>query len=89
MTGGSKGILIFYNGDFVDYIVAGTDSGKIVIIEYLPEKNKFVKVHVNISYQRNHFRMRYLAKLAAEESSLANSSQLIQKAEQSWFIFKN
>ncbi|XP_019638298.1 PREDICTED: splicing factor 3B subunit 3 [Branchiostoma belcheri] len=34
LTGGTK-----------DYIVCGTDSGRIVILEYLPAKNKFDKVH--------------------------------------------
>ncbi|KAK9701194.1 pre-mRNA-splicing factor rse1, partial [Basidiobolus ranarum] len=34
LTGGSK-----------DYIVAGTDSGRVVILEYNPNKNCFEKVH--------------------------------------------
>jgi hypothetical protein len=31
----------------VDYVVAGTDSGKICIIEYNPVKNAFEQVHVS------------------------------------------
>ncbi|KAL1922827.1 uncharacterized protein VTP21DRAFT_9203 [Calcarisporiella thermophila] len=34
LTGGSK-----------DYIIVGSDSGRIVILEYNPEKNQFDKVH--------------------------------------------
>ncbi|CAG2174877.1 unnamed protein product [Oppiella nova] len=34
LTGGSK-----------DYLVIGSDSGRIVILEYLPQKNVFDKVH--------------------------------------------
>lgn len=34
LTGGTK-----------DYIVVGSDSGRIVILEYLPAKNVFEKVH--------------------------------------------
>ncbi|CAG8605229.1 6855_t:CDS:10 [Paraglomus brasilianum] len=34
LTGGSK-----------DYIIVGSDSGRIVILEYNPQKNKFTKVH--------------------------------------------
>lgn len=34
LTGGTK-----------DFLVVGTDSGKITILEYLPEKNVFGKVH--------------------------------------------
>lgn len=30
---------------FPDYIVVGSDSGKIVILEYDPAKNVFEKVH--------------------------------------------
>jgi len=29
----------------LDYVVVGSDSGRIVILEYNPEKNVFVKVH--------------------------------------------
>lgn len=32
-------------GSFKDYLAIGSDSGRIVILEYLPEKNKFDKVH--------------------------------------------
>ena len=28
-----------------DYLVIGSDSGKIVILEYIPAKNTFEKVH--------------------------------------------
>jgi len=28
-----------------DYIIVGSDSGRIVILEYNPQKNKFTKVH--------------------------------------------
>lgn len=30
---------------FIDYIVVGSDSGRIVILEYSPAKNIFEKVH--------------------------------------------
>ncbi len=30
---------------FPDYIVIGSDSGRIVILEYIPAKNTFEKVH--------------------------------------------
>lgn len=30
---------------FVDYIVVGSDSGRIVILEYHPSKNMFEKIH--------------------------------------------
>lgn len=29
----------------VDYIVVGSDSGRIVILEYHPSKNMFEKIH--------------------------------------------
>lgn len=32
-------------GGFKDYIAIGADSGKIVILEYLPERNRFDKIH--------------------------------------------
>ena len=35
LTGGSK-----------DYIIVGTDSGRIVILEYMPSKNIFERVHM-------------------------------------------
>lgn len=35
LTGGSK-----------DYVVCGTDSGRICILEYIPNKNKFDRVHM-------------------------------------------
>ena len=53
LTGGSKGktikfkITIMHNVIFCflsDYIVVGSDSGRIVIIEYIPAKNIFQKV---------------------------------------------
>ena len=30
---------------FPDYIVLGSDSGRIVILEYIPQKNAFERVH--------------------------------------------
>ncbi len=30
---------------FSDYLVVGSDSGRIVILEYIPNKNTFEKVH--------------------------------------------
>lgn len=30
---------------FLDYIVVGSDSGRIVILEYHPSKNMFEKIH--------------------------------------------
>uniref|UniRef100_H2ZPL8 DNA damage-binding protein 1 n=1 Tax=Ciona savignyi TaxID=51511 RepID=H2ZPL8_CIOSA len=35
LTGGNK-----------DYVVCGSDSGKIAILEYIPNKNKFEKIHL-------------------------------------------
>ena len=35
LTGGSK-----------DYVIVGTDSGRIVILEYQPSKNVFERVHM-------------------------------------------
>lgn len=32
-------------GGFKDYLAVGSESGRIVILEYLPEKNRFDKVH--------------------------------------------
>lgn len=32
-------------GGFKDYLAIGSESGRLVILEYLPEKNKFDKVH--------------------------------------------
>lgn len=32
-------------GGFKDYLAIGSESGRIVILEYLPDKNKFDKVH--------------------------------------------
>lgn len=32
-------------GGFKDYLAIGSESGKLVILEYLPEKNKFQKMH--------------------------------------------
>jgi splicing factor 3B subunit 3 len=29
----------------IDYVVLGTDSGRIVILEWIDEKKQFVKVH--------------------------------------------
>lgn len=34
-----------YPGTHKDYLVIGSDSGKITIVEYLPERNVFSKVH--------------------------------------------
>lgn len=58
-SGGTKGIIIIMNNNFpcylhthlilnnilLDYIVVGSDSGRIVILEYLPSKNVLDKVH--------------------------------------------
>ncbi|KAK2070300.1 hypothetical protein P8C59_004806 [Phyllachora maydis] len=33
-------------GSHKDYIILATDSGRIVIIEYLPDKNKFQRIHL-------------------------------------------
>ena len=30
---------------FSDYVVVGSDSGRIVILEYIPSKNQFEKIH--------------------------------------------
>ena len=35
LTGGSK-----------DYVIVGSDSGRICIIEYVPSKNVFERVHI-------------------------------------------
>ena len=35
----------FFNVALTDYIVVGSDSGRIVILEYHPSKNMFEKVH--------------------------------------------
>lgn len=32
-------------GSSKDYILLGSDSGKITVVEYLPEKNEFVSIH--------------------------------------------
>lgn len=55
LTGGTKGTsaqleklpLGFKNPVclFADYIVIGSDSGRIVILEYSPSKNMFEKIH--------------------------------------------
>lgn len=59
LTGGTKGmsaqlekLLKFHSNKkkkliclFVDYIVIGSDSGRIVILEYNPSKNMFEKIH--------------------------------------------
>ena len=37
-------ILIFHW--FVDYVVIGSDSGRIVILEYIPSKNTFERVTI-------------------------------------------
>ena len=34
-----------YSFCFIDYLAVGSDSGRIVILEYLPAKNCFEKVH--------------------------------------------
>jgi len=40
------GLSFFFNVLFIlDYIVVGSDSGRIVILEYLPTKNILDKVH--------------------------------------------
>lgn len=42
-------VIYYYNVNniyfFLDYIVVGSDSGRIVILEYLPSKNVLDKVH--------------------------------------------
>jgi hypothetical protein len=53
LTGGSKGF--YYISDcfflllskfiYEDYIAVGSDSGRIVILEYLPQKKIFDRVH--------------------------------------------
>lgn len=55
LTGGTKGrleplekLLLSFKKLvclFVDYIVIGSDSGRIVILEYNPSKNMFEKIH--------------------------------------------
>lgn len=35
---------IYLNIYFSDYIVVGSDSGRIVILEYIPQKNVFERV---------------------------------------------
>lgn len=37
--------VFFHSPSFVDYIVVGSDSGRIVILEYQPSKNMFEKIH--------------------------------------------
>lgn len=37
--------VFFHSSSFVDYIVVGSDSGRIVILEYQPSKNMFEKIH--------------------------------------------
>ena len=32
----------------LDYVVVGSDSGRIVILEYIPSKNTFEKVHYGV-----------------------------------------
>lgn len=36
---------IIYSGGNKDYIIVGSDSGRIVVLEYLPAKNIFNKIH--------------------------------------------
>jgi splicing factor 3B subunit 3 len=31
--------------NFLDYIAVGSDSGRIVILEYLPQKKSFDRIH--------------------------------------------
>jgi splicing factor 3B subunit 3 len=50
LTGGTKGQLRALSlrsltNPFVDYIIVGSDSGRIVILEYDPKTNSFVKLH--------------------------------------------
>ena len=33
-------------GGHKDYVVCGSDSGRICILEYIPNKNKFEKIHL-------------------------------------------
>jgi splicing factor 3B subunit 3 len=35
-----------YSGGGKDYVIVGSDSGRIVILEWQAEKNKFVKIHM-------------------------------------------
>lgn len=44
LTGGSK-----------DYVVCGTDSGRICILEYIPNKNKFHRVGINYQVTFLHY----------------------------------
>ena len=36
---------LLYSFYMIDYLAVGSDSGRIVILEYLPAKNCFEKVH--------------------------------------------
>lgn len=36
---------LLYSFCMIDYLAVGSDSGRIVILEYLPAKNCFEKVH--------------------------------------------
>ncbi|CAG8434541.1 5348_t:CDS:10 [Diversispora eburnea] len=54
LTGGSKGVRFFNKLDELlrklflkikNYIIVGSDSGRVVILEYNPIKNKFDKIH--------------------------------------------
>lgn len=36
---------VLHSGDTRDYIILGTDSGRIVILQYNNERNTFDKVH--------------------------------------------
>ena len=38
-------MLCRFPGAQQDYVIAGSDSGRIVILQYSKEKNEFVKVH--------------------------------------------
>lgn len=38
-------IVVIFLFNFADYIVIGSDSGRIVILEYIPAKNLLEKVH--------------------------------------------
>lgn len=45
MTPGHSAALRRFPGAQQDYIICGSDSGRIVILQFSKEKNQFVKVH--------------------------------------------
>lgn len=78
LTGGSK-----------DYLVIGSDSGRIIILEYMPLKNCFEKVclcvcfyEMLIIYALFRFTKKHLAKVVAGALSQVNFWPSIRKDEQ-------